>query len=72
MLSGKQEGEMGDLVRDYMSFGYLTANTGNPYLEIGGVVFVVLAVSLGLRLIQKVSVSKTRPKPRKKMNAPRS
>jgi hypothetical protein len=33
--------------------GNVRVNTGNPYLDIGGVVFIVLVVALGVALIRR-------------------
>jgi len=48
-----------------VSIGTVTADTGNPYLDIGGVVFIVLAIGVGFRLIFRYipSASRTRKKP---------
>jgi hypothetical protein len=40
------------------ALGFIKVNTGNPYLDIGGVVFIALTVMLGYRFIRRIKIPK--------------
>ncbi len=52
-------GEITTASLDYVAAGPVKVDTGNPYLDIFGVVFIVLALAWGFRLINRGKGSKS-------------
>jgi hypothetical protein len=46
------------MMMDKAPIGAITVDTGNPYLDIVGVVFIALTIMLSYRLIRRLKIRK--------------